>query len=437
MVRPGAGIVRLQTSDLKVGPGLAPTRVAFDNGAVFLGKRTRTTPAVAISLAMRAGSICDPDDAAGATWLLSRVIDRGTATRSALDIAEELDNRGISLTIAVTRHILSLVCTCLAEDFEPVFSLLAEMLMQPSLPEDEIATRKGEVVTAIRQDEDNPAVRATESLMALLYPDGHPYGRPTKGAIDVVESLTRERLLRLHADRFAPGELTAVIVGDVEGDRARDLVERAGGDWRKPRPAPVPLPAPATRSSRRRLVIPMMNKAQTEIAYGFTTIRRADPAYEALRLMNNVLGQYALGGRLGDSIRERQGMAYYVSSAVDPNVIEGPLLIRAGVGPADVDRAVASIDEELTRLVRDGLTAKEIDDSRRYLIGSMPRALETNAGIATFLQAAEFFGLGTDYDVRTPELLREVTLDEVNTVARRVIDPARATLVIAGPYSET
>ena len=424
----------VETSDLRVTPGLAPTRVALENGAVFLGKRTRTTPAVAISLAMRAGSICDPDAAAGATWLLSRVIDRGTTTRSALDIADELDNRGISLNFAVTRHILSLVCTCLAEDFEPAFSLAAEMLMHPSLPEDEIATRKGEVVTAIRQDEDNPAVRATESLMALLYPDGHPYGRPTKGTIEVVESLTRERLLQLHADRFAPGELTAAIVGDVEVNRARDLVERAFGGWRKPRPAPVPLVAPAPGLGRRRLVIPMMNKAQTDIAYGFTTIRRADPAYDALRLMNNVLGQYALGGRLGDSIRERQGMAYYVASAADPNVIEGPLLIRAGISPANVDRAVASIDEELTRLVQDGVTAKELDDSRRYLIGSMPRALETNAAIATFLQNAEFFGLGTDYDLRMPELLRAVTLDDVNTVARRVIDPARAAVVIAGPY---
>jgi zinc protease len=426
--------VRVETSELRVPRGLSPTRAVLDNGAVFLGKHTQTTPAVTISLAMRAGSICDPVDAVGTTWLLSRVIDRGTATRSALDIADELDNRGISLTIAVTRHILSLVCTCLTEDVEPVFSLLGEMLMQPSLPEDEIATRKGEVVTAIRQDEDNPAVRATEALMALLYANGHPYGRPTKGTIEVVEGITPERLRRLHADRFAPGELSAVIVGDVDLARARDLTVRAFGDWRKPRPAPVPLGSPVPVSSRRRLVLPMMNKAQTDIAYGFTTIRRADPAYEALRLMNNVLGQYALGGRLGDSIRERQGMAYYVSSAADPNVIEGPLLIRAGVGPANVDRAVASIDEELTRLIEHGITEKELEDSRQYLIGSMPRALETNAAIATFLQNAEFFGLGTDYDLRMPELLRAVTLDDVNTVARRVIDPACAALVIAGPY---
>src|SRR3989337_2023124 len=107
------------------------------------------------------------------------------------------------------------------------------MLMQPSLPEDEIATRKGEVVTAIRQDEDSPAVRATETLMALLYPDGHPYGRRTKGTVETVETLTREQLVRLHADRFAPSELTAAIVGDVAVERAADLVARVFGDWRK------------------------------------------------------------------------------------------------------------------------------------------------------------------------------------------------------------
>src|SRR5712671_5456452 len=134
--------------------GLAPTRTTLDSGAVFIVKDTHTTPAVAISLAMRAGSICDPIDTPGATYLLSRAIDRGTATRSAADIAEALDSGGISLTITVSRHLFSLVCTCLAEDFERVFELLGDILMAPSLPDDEISRRKGEVITAIRQDDD-------------------------------------------------------------------------------------------------------------------------------------------------------------------------------------------------------------------------------------------------------------------------------------------
>jgi zinc protease len=129
-------------------------------------------------------------------------------------------------------------------------------------------------------------------------------------------------------------------------------------------------------------------------------------------------------------------MAYYASSTLDANVAEGPLAIRAGVSPANVDRAVASIDEEVTRLVRDGVTQKELDDSRRYLIGSIPRALETNAAIANFLQTEEFFGLGLDYDARLPDLLTAVTLDEVNAAARRSLDPDRATVVIAGPYED-
>src|SRR5476651_1043864 len=101
---------------------LSPVRTALDNGATLLVKRTTTTPAVSISLSLRAGSIADPDGWAGMTWLLSRVIDRGTATRSAAQIAEELDGRGITLSIAVTRHLFTLGCTCLADDFDPVLA---------------------------------------------------------------------------------------------------------------------------------------------------------------------------------------------------------------------------------------------------------------------------------------------------------------------------
>jgi zinc protease len=417
--------------------GLAPARSMLDNGAVVLAKETRKTPAVSMNLAVRAGSICDPMDEPGATNLLARVIDRGTASRSAEEIAEAIDSRGISLSINVTRHLFSIVCTCLARDFEAILALLGDILMAPTVPEPELATRKGEVITAIRQDDDNPGVRAVEGLMAMLYGEHHPYGRRMKGSVEVVERITRERLLRLHAERFAPTQLTAVVVGDVELPRVLDAAGRVFGGWQAPAPSPIPLASVPPSASRRRRVFPMMNKAQADIAYGFTTITRADPAYYAFWLMNVALGQYALGGRLGDSIRERQGMAYYVSSQLDANVLEGPLQIRAGISPANVDRAIASIDEELARLRLEGLTARELNESRQYVVGAMPRALETNAGIASFLQTGELFNLGLDYDLRLPGLLGSVTLDDVQEAALRAVDPARASIVIAGPYRES
>jgi zinc protease len=127
-------------------------------------------------------------------------------------------------------------------------------------------------------------------------------------------------------------------------------------------------------------------------------------------------------------------MAYYVSSALDASVAAGSLVIRAGVNPSNVERPIDAIDDELVRLRRDGLTADELEESRRFLVRSMPRALETNAGIAHFLQTAEFFGLGLDYDQRLPDLLGRVTLDDANAAARQAIDSERAAIVVAGPY---
>jgi zinc protease len=178
----------------------------------------------------------------------------------------------------------------------------------------------------------------------------------------------------------------------------------------------------------------MMNKSQTDIAYGFATITRQDASYHAYSLMNNILGQYSLGGRLGDSIRETQGMAYYVFSGLEANLMPGPLVIRAGVSAANVQKAVASIDAELRKLMAEPPSAQEITESKQYLIGSMPRTLETNTGIATYLQTAEMFGLGLDYDLKMPALLQAVTVEQVHEVARRSLNPDRATVVVAGPY---
>ena len=218
------------------------------------------------------------------------------------------------------------------------------------------------------------------------------------------------------------------------GERAIDTGERVFGSWQKPIPGEISLSHPPADRPRHERVIPMMNKAQADIGYGFTTIVRSDPKYYAYTLMNNALGQYGIGGRLGDSIRERQGMAYYAFSSFDANVVEGPLIVRAGVNPANVDRAVASIDEEIRRMATEGLTAQELDDCKQYLIGSIPRLLETNGAIATFLQTAEFFGLGLDHDLRLPSLLDAVTLEDVNAAARQTLDVNRASVVIAGPY---
>jgi zinc protease len=413
--------------------GLHPVRHVLPNGTVVIVQETAFSPAVTISMAFRAGSLDEPDDLAGLAWFLGRVIDRGTVTRSADAIAEVLDDRGVAVRVTTNRHVIVLTCTCLSEDFHDVLDVLADVARNATFPEAEIEKRRAEIVTAIRQDQDNTGVRASEALQALLYGAGHPYGRPAKGTLETVERVTRADLAAYHAKRFAPATLAIVIVGDVRAEDAARAAHAAFDGWdvvAAPARTVPSVVAPATREQR---FIEIAEKSQSDIAYGFTSISRLDPAYCAHWVMNNILGQFGLGGRLAENIREQQGMAYYAYSTFDPSLGPGPLVIRAGVDPANVERAIAAIDAEVGALGRDGATEREHAETLQYLIGSIPRMLETNQSIATFLQTAEFFGLGMDYDRQLPSLLRAVTLDDVKAAAARVLHPDRASVAVAGP----
>jgi zinc protease len=413
--------------------GLTPVRRELPNGAAVIVQETAFSPAVTIGMCFRAGSINEPDDLTGLAWLAARVIDRGTTTRSADAIAEALDDRGVALRTSTNRHVISLSATCLSEDFSDVLAVVADVARNPVFPQDEIDKRRSEQLTAIRQDHDNPGIRAAEALQALLYGPAHPYGRPAKGTVESVERIRREDLVAYHATRFAPSALFVVIVGDVRAADAVEGLTRAFDGWNAV-PAPEREVPPVSRpSSRQQIVIEMPDKSQSDIAYGFTSISRLDPAYCNHWVMNNILGQFGLGGRLADNIRERQGMAYYAFSSFDPSLGPGPLVIRAGVDPANVARAIAAIDAEVGSLGREGATERELLETRQYLIGSIPRMLETNRSIATFLQTSEFFGLGLDYDRRLPAMLRQVTLDDVKAAAKSVLDPERACVAVAGP----
>jgi len=416
-----------------VSSGLDPYRRVLPNGAVVIVQETAFSPAVTMNFGFRAGSLDEPDDRPGLAWFLGRVIDRGTASRSADDIAEVLDDRGVALRVTTNRHVVTLSCTCLAEDFRDVLEVLADVARNAAFPTEEIEKRRAEAITAIRQDQDNTGVRAAEALQRLLYGERHPYGRPAKGSVASVERFTRDDLVAHHERHFAPETMTIVIVGDVRAAEAADAVQAAFDGWNKPHSAPRDVPPVVRTTARQRLIIEMTDKSQSDIAYGFTSISRLDPTYCSHWVMNNILGQFGLGGRLAENIREKQGMAYYAYSSFDPSLGPGPLVIRAGVDPANVQRTIAAIDAEVGALGRDGATDRELAETLQFLVGSIPRMLETNQSIATFLQTAEFFALGLDYDRRLPSLLRAVTRDDVRAAAASVLDPDRASVAVAGP----
>ena len=207
--------------------GSLPSDRCWTTAHRVIAKHAGATPAVTIHASFEAGTIFDPPSELGVSHFVSRTIDRGTAAHTADDIAERLENRGVSLAMTVNRHALSLVCTCLVEDVDAILGTLADIVMQPAFPDPEVETRRGEIITMIRQDEDNPGAMASEGLLALLYGDVHPYGRRPRGSVESVERISRSSLQAFHAARFRPSALSLVMVGDVEPARAIESASRA------------------------------------------------------------------------------------------------------------------------------------------------------------------------------------------------------------------
>jgi zinc protease len=419
---------------------LNPRRVKLDNGVTVIAKSNHTTPAVSTLVGVRTGAYFDSPDRDGTAALCARVLDRGTVTRSADAIADDLDNRGASLSVAAGRHQMAIAATCLSEDFSPVLALAADIARHPRFADEEIETRRDNLITSIRQEEDNPAAMASDAFAKALY-GAHPYGRKVRGTIAAVEAIRRQDLVRFHQKGYDPPAITVIVVGDVEEEAAIAAVAKLFADWAPSarsaasEKTAVTVPDAVAITERKLVAVPMMNKSQADVVYGFVGIRRSDPDYTAFSVMNNALGQYAIGGRLGDSIRERQGMAYYVSSSLDATFGPGPFSIRAGVAAANVEKTIASIDAELAAVVERGFTAQEIEESKSYMIGAIPRQLETNAAIASFLLTVDTFDLGLDYDARLPALVGAITRDAADAAAKKLLDPNRATIAVAGPWT--
>ena len=408
-------------------------RRRLDSGATVVARRNTMTPAVTFMFSFDAGSAFDPSGAPGLAALTARMIDRGTSAETAADLAEEIERCGASIEVSSNRQAITFTATCLVDDFEAMLDLAARMARTPSFPDDQLELRRRETLTRLAQDDENTAARAGARFFERLYGAGHPYAHPPRGTVASIERLTRADLARFHQACVSPARLAVAVVGDVDPRGACERVAGVLGSWdASSAPPPAELPQPAPPMTRDISAIEVPGKAQSDIAYGFLGPGRLDPDYYAFWIMNTVLGQYGMGGRLGENIRERQGMAYYASSSYDAHRIQGPLLVRAGVDPANVDRTVAAIDFEVERIAREGVTADEHANAVRYLAGSIPRMLETNAGIAQFLIGVEQFGLGDDFDRRLPGLLSAVTRDEVSAAAA-ALDPSRAVIVVAGP----
>jgi zinc protease len=178
---------------------------------------------------------------------------------------------------------------------------------------------------------------------------------------------------------------------------------------------------------------PIPGKTQSDIVLGYPGPRRSADDYQATRMANSILGVFGLMGRLGDNVREKQGLAYYSYSNLTGGLGPGPWRVAAGVAPENVDRAVESILVEIRRMVEEPVTAEELADNKAYFKGQLVLGLETNEGVAGSLMSMEMYDLGLDYLRGYSEMVDALTIDEVQVAAAHYLNPDAYALAVAGP----
>jgi zinc protease len=224
------------------------------------------------------------------------------------------------------------------------------------------------------------------------------------------------------------------VVGGVEAEKAHSAVEKTLGVWsngKKRQKSELPKLIPAKRELRRS--IRLAGKQQSDLVVGVAGPSRFDQDFLSAALGNHILGRFGMMGRIGESVRETAGLAYYAYSSVTGGIGPGPWQVIAGINPVNEERALGLIKAEIKRFVSKRVTEEELQESQANIIGRLPLQLESNEGVAGALTHMERYQLGLDYYQRYPSLITSITRDHILNTAQRFLDPERLAIAVAGP----
>lgn len=409
-------------------------RYQLANGMTLLVLENHSNPTISMSGYLRAGECFNPPDKDSLAGVTASMLNKGTVRRSKLEIAEELESAGARLGFSSNNFTTSIGGQSLSRDLPMVIATLAEELREPAFPTDELEKMKQRFIASIKEDQDDTRSRAYERLSQLVFPVGNPFHRlPAETTLSQLEQITADDVNEFYQNHYGAEGLLLIVVGDVQPDETRRLIEKHLGDWQGAAKKEINLAETPLQTEPKREVVLMKDKPNCDVIIGHASrLRRVNPDYLAASIANSALGHSTLSSRLGLKVRDEMGLTYGISSGFRSGIGDGPFTINVTVAPENIDPAINTTLEIVSEYIANGITEQELQDEQSSIIGSFKIGLATNAGMAGQIANIELFELGADYLDKFPSLIASLTKPEIDEAIRKYIHPEVATTVIAG-----
>ena len=410
------------------------TRATLDNGLRVLVAENHNAPLVSMRALVRSGADHDNAELAGLASLTAELLDEGAGTRDAIRLAEDIGLLGGSLGTGADWDASYISVDVLSRNTEAIVDIFADVTSRATLPEDGLERVRAERLTEILQQRDEPAAIAGKRFANLLYGSG-TYGNATSGNPESVARITRDDVQRFYAGHYIPNNSSVVVTGDVTVKDALALVERSLGTWERRNEPPRPTVTPQAIESSRVYIIDRPQAVQSEIRVGHIGVPRSSEDYFPLTVMNALLGG-VFNSRINLNLREKHGYTYGARSAFAFRRQAGPFVVAAPVRNEVTRESVSEVLSELRRIRTGDVEARELDDTKNYLMGVFPATVQTASDVAGRLLDMELYGLPEDYFDRYRENIAAVGNDDIERVANKYINPERLLIVIVGNASQ-
>jgi zinc protease len=419
----------LPAKDVKFPPYAVRT---LGNGLQVIAVSHHEQPAVSLRLIVRAGGSQDPVDKPGVATLAAALLDQGTTTKTAEQIATAIDSIGGVMRTGAGNDLSSIDAVVMKDSLDVALDLVSDVARNPAFAQEELERQRQQILSGLQVSYDDPNYLAGVVFDRLVY-GFHPYGRPNAGTPQSIATITRDDLTAFHKAWFGANNAILAIVGDVMPEEAFAGAERAFGAWgRAPQGTPKPIDPPSP--TRRVIIVDRPGAVQTEIRVGNVALPRKHPDYLALDLAMKILGGEG-GNRLHRVLRSERGLTYGASADINAWKDAGDVVADTDTRSESTGEALRLIVDELWRLQRERVSQRELADAQAYLTGSFPLTIETPGAIALQVLNAVIYGLDLNELQTFRERVNAVTPDDIQRVARAYLKPDRLSIVLVGDAS--